>query len=129
MKKILVLSDIHVPSRVNNFPYDHLTKYMSDIDMIFGLGDYVSQSALSSLYGFNKEVYAVSGNMDDYLIKSQLPAQLNITVEDISIVLTHGWGPPNGIRERLYKEFNNSDLICYGHTHASFFKEERWCKR
>ena len=124
MKKILVLSDLHIPSRLNKFPLDAIKPYIDKIDIIFGLGDYDSQIGLNNLYGFDREVYAVSGNMYDSLIKSQLPSRLKITIDGINIGLIHGWGGPWGIREKISGQFDNVELICYGHTHLSYLKKE-----
>jgi putative phosphoesterase len=124
MKRILVLSDLHIPSSLKKFPSEILKPYITKADMIFGLGDYTTQAGINFLFGFNKEIHLVSGNMDDHIVKSQLPVKLKIKVEDVNIGLIHGWGAPYGLREKIFKEFNDVDLICYGHTHSSYFKKE-----
>lgn len=37
MKKILVLSDLHIPTRMITFPYDKISSHIDNIDLIFGL--------------------------------------------------------------------------------------------
>ena len=123
MKRILVLSDIHIPARLNKFPNHAIEPYLKAVDIVFGLGDYNSQDGLNILYGFGKELYAVNGNMDDDQIKFNLPALLNINIEGINIGLIHGWGGHYGIREKIAKQFDNVKLICYGHTHSPYFGE------
>ena len=121
-----MISDSHYPSRLETFPYKKIKKYADSADYIFGMGDYDTKSGLDYLYGFGKEVYAVSGNMDDYSIKATLPSVLRIKIEEVNIGLIHGWGGHFGLREKIFKVFINDDLdlICYGHTHSSFFAKE-----
>lgn len=124
MTKILVLSDIHFPTNINNFPIEIINKYNDVIKIIFGLGDYVSQLGYDYLYSFNKDVYAVAGNMDDSVIKQNLPSVLEVKVENTIIGLIHGWGAPFGIRERIRRQFKDINVICYGHTHTAYFEKE-----
>ena len=120
MNKILVFSDIHFPTYLKNFPVEIIEKYIDNIDLIFGLGDYDSQLGLDYLYCFNKEVYAVSGNMDDYVIKQNLSPNLTVTINNINIGLIHGWGSPIGLRDKIRNVFNDVKIICYGHTHSVY---------
>lgn len=129
MKKIAVFSDLHIPSRMKEMPFKKLEPYKIQVDMIFGLGDYVNQDSLDCLYAFNKQVHAVCGNMDSLFLKETLPFKLFVHVEEVKIGLTHGWGAPFQIKERIYKEFiasiknHDIDAICYGHTHSSYYGE------
>lgn len=126
MKKILCISDLHIPTRIESFPYKKILKKLDidKIDYVFGLGDYVSINGLNKLYLFNKIVYAVYGNMDDEMVKIQIESKIVLKIEEVEIGLIHGFGPPWDLRERIRKEFDNVRLICFGHTHESFFKEE-----
>lgn len=124
MTKILVLSDIHFPTHLKSFPIEIIRNYINDVDILFGLGDYDSQLGLDYLYCFNKEVYAVSGNMDDHIIKQNLSAILTVNIEEINIGLIHGWGAPLGLREKIRNSFSNVNVICYGHTHSPYFEKE-----
>ncbi len=125
MKKILVFSDLHIPSRLKAFSYEKIKSYIKDIDIIFGLGDYDTQSGLNDLYSFGKDVYAVYGNMDSDDIKNNLSEKIELNIEGFNIGLIHGWGAPWGLREKLLKQFDkNINLICYGHTHSSFFDKQ-----
>ncbi|HOJ63126.1 MAG TPA: metallophosphoesterase [Spirochaetota bacterium] len=126
MTRILCVSDIHIPTRRKDFPYDQIVKKIKNIsiDYVFGLGDYVSIDGLNKLYLFEKKVYAVSGNMDDEIVKYEINTKINLEIEGLRIGLIHGWGPPWDLRDRIRKEFDNVDLICFGHTHEKFFKEE-----
>ena len=128
MTRIAVLSDIHIPTRMQKFPLTQVRPYLHQADVIFGLGDYVSQSALDHLYGFDKEVYAIVGNMDQPIIRQSLPVKQFIQIENLTIGIIHGWGAPYFLREKIWKELTKNgksekqiDLICYGHTHSTYW--------
>jgi hypothetical protein len=119
--KIGVISDTHL----NKFP-DHLekriAKYFKDVDMIFHAGDVVELSVLD--FFLDKEVKLVAGNMDSCEIKQISPIKLVIPIEGYKVGLIHGWGSPAGIEDRIIKEFDDIDILVYGHTHnaSSFTK-------
>jgi len=124
MTKILVLSDIHIPTRMIDFPFDKIDDYAKVCDFIFGLGDYINETVIDIINSYGKKTFLVSGNMDNNLVKIKLPARLNVKIEDINIGLIHGWGAPMGIRKRIMHEFTDVNLICYGHTHEPYFNNE-----
>jgi uncharacterized protein len=119
MVRIGVLSDTHL-----NGPDTLIDKiverHLSSVDMFIHAGDMVWPSVLDSLYATNKPVHAVSGNMDPEEIRGSYPAKKIIEVEDIRIGIIHGWGSPDGIRQRIICEFSDVDAIVYGHTHQPF---------
>jgi len=82
MKKILVLSDLHIPTRMDKFPYEHIISRIDSIDLVFGLGDFVEQRALDELNSFGKEVIAVCGNMDHPGLSLKLPKKTTINIEN-----------------------------------------------
>src|SRR4030042_984172 len=124
MTKILVLSDIHIPTRMHDFPFDKIDDYAKVCDFIFGLGDYINETVIDIINSYGKKTFLVSGNMDNNLVKIKIPVKLNVKIEDVNIGLIHGWGAPSGIRKRIIHEFTDVQLICYGHTHEPYFNEE-----
>ena len=60
------------------------------------------------------------GNMDDPGVRATYPATRTVRIEDVTIGITHGWGSPNGIRQRIRSSFSEIDAIIYGHTHQPF---------
>ena len=62
--------------------------------------------------------------MDSWEIKQSTPIKQVIQIEGYKLGLIHGWGSPAGIENRILKEFDDIDILVYGHTHnaASFTK-------
>ncbi|MBU1044230.1 MAG: metallophosphatase family protein [Candidatus Omnitrophica bacterium] len=116
--KIGVISDTHIPVASEHLPYV-LKEYFKNVDMIIHAGDIVEQSVLDNLYEYCPNVEAVCGNMDCAQLQGRLPQKKIIKAGKFIIGITHGWGPPMGITDRIRKEFKNVDIIVFGHTHKS----------
>ncbi|MDY6930590.1 MAG: metallophosphoesterase family protein [Halobacteriota archaeon] len=113
--RIGVVSDTHIPVRAKKLP-DELTSGLKDVDLILHAGDFEESSALKALRDIC-DVKAVHGNMDSLALKEQLPEKLVLEVEGYKIGLTHGFGSPTGLEERLRERFDKIDVLVYGHTH------------
>ncbi|HNV43885.1 MAG TPA: YfcE family phosphodiesterase, partial [Exilispira sp.] len=117
MKRILVISDIHYPTRIKNIEsLLMLLSKLKSIDAIIGCGDYVCDEIVQILRSEYKESYLVIGNMDQ--LCENLPININIEIENFKIGITHGAGAPFGIKKRILSEFvEKPDIIFFGHTH------------
>jgi len=120
IKKIGVISDTHIPTRSPSVP-KKIFDYFNGVDLILHAGDLETLEVLNELKKINENIVAVHGNMDPSEVSSELPSKLIIKINNFKIGLIHGNGPPEGIRERILKEFNeNLDCIIFGHTHKPF---------
>ncbi len=117
MKKILVISDIHYPTRLKNIKIlDNLIELMKDFDITVGCGDYVNLSVVELIRNQVKNCYLVKGNMDFF---DDLPQKLIVELQNYKVGIIHGDGSPFGIERRILKNFENKpDLILFGHTHC-----------
>lgn len=121
MIKILVVSDIHFPDRRDTIP--DLSEYINDIDLIFALGDFTTFEVLNYLKGFGTPVSAVHGNMDEQLLKRNLPETHTVKIDGVKIGLFHGNGGPSGIEKRVRSKFKNElDAYLFGHSHRAMNK-------
>ena len=124
--KIAVLSDSHIGQRITGFPPGFIQQ-LHDFDAIIHCGDFTSPLAVEQLReaaNFN----AVAGNMDESIIKRQLPDTLAVELEGFNIGITHGWGAPNKLEFRVlealktkypHQQFN---IILFGHSHKPLDK-------
>ncbi len=130
MKRILVISDTHIPNVAFELPPQVIDEAKKS-DIIIHAGDIISMDVISELKCY-ADVYAVHGNMDRFdSMTYSLPSKLTIQVEDVKIGVTHGSGPPWGIIGRVNKVFPNLgelDLIIFGHTHHPLIEKRdgRW---
>ena len=80
-------------------------------------GDFIAASVLRELEAL-APVAGVFGNMDDPALKTTLPRERVLTVEEARIGLVHIPGPAAGRTERLLSRFPGCGAVVYGHTHV-----------
>jgi putative phosphoesterase len=114
--KIGVISDTHLRE-----PYPEFMKmiefHFKDVEKIFHAGDFVEWS-IAEYLSSQKELIAVSGNMDSQDIRKAFPQKRIIELKGFKIGLIHGGSSPFGIESRIRGEFDEVDAIVYGHTHT-----------
>jgi len=112
--KIGVISDTHLSK-----PTEALCRLQygvfADVSMVLHAGDLTELDVLEAFS--DKEVVAVSGNMDSPVVKNQLPSKRIIEVAGFRIGLTHIWGKPFASVKGLMADFDQVNAIVYGHTH------------
>ena len=112
--KIGVLSDTHLRG-VNKWFREIYERYLSDKDLILHAGDVVSTEIVDFLS--QKDFKGVYGNMDPIEVQERLAAKSVIELGPYRIGLIHGWGASGGLEDRIWAEFENVDVIVYGHSH------------
>jgi uncharacterized protein len=119
MKRIGVISDTHL---VTHDPVleEIAAAHFAGVDFIIHAGDMVSLDIIETLNMLGHKVIGVCGNMDAPEVRSSYPATRTINIEDVTIGIIHGWGSPNGIRQRIRSSFTGVHAIVYGHTHQPF---------
>jgi putative phosphoesterase len=116
MMKIGVISDTHLREAHPEFK-KMIEFHFKDVEKIFHTGDFVDWSIAEYLSGL-KELIAVYGNMDFQGIRKAFPQKRIVELRGFKIGLIHGGGSPFGIESRIREEFDEVDVIVYGHTHT-----------
>jgi len=115
--KILVLSDTHIPVAAQDLP-EQVYRAIEGVDMIFHAGDFIDISVVEKLRSL-KETKAVCGNMDQKEICEILNPKEIVTIDKIKIGLVHGYGAPSEIMQTVRREFDNIDVLVFGHSHSA----------
>ena len=119
MKRILVVSDTHIPEKATKLPEQFLKQIQKE-DIILHAGDLTKVEVLEQLQKLAK-VYAVWGNMDDGKVKKVLPETQSLEIEGKKIGIYHGSGAPYKLEEKAYQKFEEGyDVIVFGHSHTPF---------
>lgn len=112
MTKILLLSDTH------SYIDRQILKFINQSDEVWHAGDIGSIEVLDTIKKI-KPVRAVFGNIDNQLIRAELPLDQKFTIDEISVWITHIGGYPNKydlrIKESITK--NPPQLFISGHSH------------
>jgi len=110
--KIGLISDSH------GHIHDDLEKYLSSCDEIWHAGDIGSIDTLKKLEKF-KKIRAVYGNIDDQLIRREIPESLIFNINKVKFLITHIAGSIPKYNPKtlsLIKDNKPNILIC-GHSH------------
>jgi putative phosphoesterase len=114
--KLAILSDTHV-SRLEQLP-GRLLDGLSEADLVIHLGDFTGKELLDGLRALG-DFRGVAGNMDIPAVRAELPEEAVLDLGGKKVAITHGWGAPWGLRERLAARFEGVDVVLYGHTHRA----------
>ena len=120
MLKIGVISDTHL-GRVTDEFKNIIMKYFNDVDMIIHSGDMTGRAVYE--YLSNWDLKAVRGNMDDFDLRDMLPEKRVEEIGGKKIGIIHGRGSPYGLNDLVFKEFQDVDIIIFGHSHVPFHKK------
>ncbi len=121
--KAVVISDTHIPSRARDIP-KVIWNEIETADLIIHAGDFTTVDFYVELKSV-KPIKAVHGNMDEIELFHLLKEKEIFELEGVKVGLTHGFGAPYGIEQRVLKMFEKDevDLIIFGHSHIPVFKE------
>jgi len=117
--KVGIISDTHVPGASSSMP-NSVFEVFKDVDLILHAGDIVDQSVLDELRAI-APVEAVAGNMDGPDLQNRLPRKKILTIGKFTVGLIHGKFRIAEQKEMIRKEFDDVDLIVYGHSHMPFW--------
>lgn len=124
MKRVLVVSDTHIPVAASTLP-SQILKEAEQSDLCLHAGDLIDYGVFTQLSKLTN-VYAVCGNMDTEEVRRKLPPQQIVEIEGIKIALIHGRGAPydliNLVNRIFQKEIANIDIFIFGHSHQPLDK-------
>jgi uncharacterized protein len=112
--KIGVLSDTHL-SRVTQEFRRALSDTLGPMDGLIHAGDMTALEVHDYLSTWG--LRAVRGNMDEPALQGLLPEKLIFDIEGVRIGVMHGRGGPQGLENVVAGEFQDVDLIVFGHSH------------
>ncbi len=114
--KIGVISDTHLHEPDQGLLQLTQTVFR-EVQMVLHAGDLTHLAVLEAFA--DKDVVAVSGNMDGLEVNRRLKEKEVIQAGGFRIGLIHGWGSGRGLEERVRKRFQGVDAIVYGHSHQA----------
>jgi putative phosphoesterase len=117
--RIGVISDTHLTYVTEEF-MSLVEDRLSDCDMVVHAGDFTNPAVYFYLNKITAgNLAAVCGNMDPPELRRLLPERIILEKLGIKIGVTHGWGGPQDLEEKIAKLFQDDGVRCiiYGHSH------------
>jgi putative phosphoesterase len=114
--RLLIMSDTHVPKRARDLP-EPLWREVEAADVIVHAGDWVEVALLDRLEARSARLIGVYGNNDGPDLRARLPEIAHAEVAGLRLAVVHETGPAKGREERCARNFPDTDLLVFGHSH------------
>ncbi|AEA47381.1 YfcE family phosphodiesterase [Archaeoglobus veneficus] len=115
MRKIIVTGDTHVESFKDLPP--KLVTLMNEADIVVHTGDFTGYELYRAMHK-KYNLRAVSGNLDDERIKTEVPAEVTFEVEDLRFGVVHAGNYLNEFHDLGYRAKElGVDVLFFGHVH------------
>ncbi len=110
------MADTHVPARARDLPVQ-LWDEVDAADVVVHAGDWVTVDLLDRLAARARKLVAVYGNNDGPVLRQRLPLVARVRIGGVRIAVVHETGPRVGREQRADREYPNTDLLIFGHSH------------
>jgi putative phosphoesterase len=120
---IAVIADTHMPKGKRELPVACVER-IREAEALIHAGDFSAAAVLAELRELCPVVLGVHGNVDDAVLRRELPESLEIEVGGRSVAVIHDSGPKQGRLARLRTRFPDADAVVFGHSHLPLHEEE-----
>jgi putative phosphoesterase len=114
--RLLLIADTHIPRRARDLPkpvWDEVGK----ADVVIHAGDWVELSLLDALEARAERLVACWGNNDGTELRRRLPERADATLGGLRFTVVHETGASTGREARMAKEYPETDVLVFGHSH------------
>ncbi len=112
MTRVGILSDTH------GFYDKKLEDFFEGCDIILHAGD-IGNLEITHSISLKRKLVAVSGNIDNHITRMVHPLFERVTIEEVSIIMTHIGGYPGTYNRQLYQMIveQRPQIVVCGHSH------------
>ena len=123
MKKIVIVSDTHIPNRAKKLP-QKLIGECQNADFIIHAGDWQTLDVFYELSAY-AETDGVTGNVDPWEILDRFGKKKIFTFGELKVGVIHGDGNRKTTEQRAFDAFaeENVDIIVFGHSHMPLVRD------
>ena len=114
--RLLMVADTHVPKRARDLPPD-VWREVEAADVVLHAGDWVNERLLDQFEARARRLVAVWGNNDHGALRERLPEVARAEIEGIRFGVVHETGPARGREERCSAQYDDLDVLVFGHSH------------
>ncbi|MBN6040638.1 metallophosphoesterase [Amycolatopsis sp. 195334CR] len=120
--RLLIISDTHVPLRARGLPAEVWAR-VAEADVVVHAGDWVEPALLDELERRSKRLIGVWGNNDGPELRARLPEVARAELAGLRLAVVHETGPAKGREARCAKEYPDTDVLVFGHSHIPWDTE------
>ncbi|MGC7094810.1 metallophosphoesterase family protein [Amycolatopsis lurida] len=120
--RLLIISDTHVPQRARGLPAEVWARAEA-ADVVVHAGDWVDVALLDELERRSKRLIGVWGNNDGPELRARLPEVARVELDGLRLAVVHETGPAKGREARCAKEYPDTDVLVFGHSHIPWDTE------
>ncbi|MFL5899822.1 MAG: metallophosphoesterase family protein [Solirubrobacterales bacterium] len=120
---IAVIADTHMPKGNRRLP-ERCLELIGAAEATIHVGDFCAASMLAELRALCPAVLAVHGNVDEPVLRRELPQELEVELGGRALALVHDAGPAAGRLARLRRRFPEADAVIFGHSHLPLHEQE-----
>jgi uncharacterized protein len=113
---LVVVADTHVPKRARDLPAP-VWAAIESADVVVHAGDWVCATLLDEFESRSSRLLAVCGNNDGAELRRRLPEVARATVDGLRLAVVHETGGRDGRERRADKDFPDTDVLIFGHSH------------
>ena len=113
---MLIISDTHVPARAKNLPSE-VWDEVDRADVVIHAGDWVVPALLDELEDRATRLIGVFGNNDGAELRRRLPEVARATLDGLRVAVVHETGGKAGRELRADRDYQDVDLLIFGHSH------------
>jgi uncharacterized protein len=114
--RLVLTADTHVPKRARDLP-PRLWADIESADIVIHAGDWVDEALLDNLLARSRRLIGVYGNNDGRALRARLPEIARADLDGVKIGVIHETGPATGREARCAKQFPDTDVLVFGHSH------------
>ncbi|SFP28732.1 hypothetical protein SAMN05421810_102138 [Amycolatopsis arida] len=114
--RLLIIADTHVPKRARRLP-DQVWREVADADVVVHAGDWVDVGLLDELAARSRRLVGVYGNNDGPELRARLPEVARVELAGLRLAVVHETGPAKGREQRCARDFPDTDVLVFGHSH------------
>ncbi|WP_369963742.1 metallophosphoesterase [Leifsonia sp. EB34] len=111
-----MISDTHIPARAKALPPQVLAE-VEAADVVLHAGDWVDEATLDVLEERSRRLIGVWGNNDGPGLRRRLPEVARFELDGLRFAMVHETGPAKGREERCERDFPDTDVLVFGHSH------------
>lgn len=114
--RLLLIADTHLPKRAKALP-EQVWQEVARADVVFHAGDWVEPPLLDELESRSTRLIGVWGNNDGDELRRRLPEIARVELDGVRFAMIHETGAAQGRERRCDKDFPDTDVLVFGHSH------------